>query len=204
MRHSLVTLQHICCIPQSLSKYTTCLTDTSLVKPLGAPTTTKDTVGINAKRCCGAACTCQRRLLCTQPMSPTTASRAQFCLLCCQPVPVPGSLTARLPQLAPWEPCRLLAWSGDKHPHALQVMPRSTALLHPATTPSDLFGTDEKQVATLPRGKNWSSPTSIHFFPHRPKFGHISRKCAACSRSHEMYIFMRQSSRRAQVAEENM
>ena len=178
MRHSLVTLQYICCIPQSLSKYTTCLTDTSLVKPLGAPTTTKDTVGINAKRCCGAACTCQRRLLCTQPMSPTTASRAQFCLLCCQPVPVPGSLTARLPQLAPWEPCRLLAWSGDKHPHALQVMPRSTALLHPATTPSDLFGTDEKQVATLPRGK-MVQPNINPFFPASTQvWSYIKKVCS--------------------------
>ena len=129
---------------------------------------------MNAKRCCGAACTCQRRLLCTQLLSPTTASSAQFCLLCCQPVPVPGSLTARMPQLAPWEPCRLLAWSGEKHPHALQVMPRSTALLHPATMEVNPQQANSAQTKNRHQnclvGKSWPTPTSRPFFHHRAKF----------------------------------
>ena len=47
-------------------------------------------------------------------------------------MPVPESLTARMPQLAPWEPCRLLAWSGERLLYALQGVARSTTLLHPA------------------------------------------------------------------------
>ena len=43
---------------------------------------------------------------------PPTASGAQFCLLCCQPEPVPRSSTARVPQFTPWDPCRPLAWAG--------------------------------------------------------------------------------------------
>ena len=44
---------------------------------------------------------------------PTTASSAWFCLLCCQPEPVPRSLAARVSQLTSWDPCRLLAWLGS-------------------------------------------------------------------------------------------
>ena len=43
---------------------------------------------------------------------PTTASSVQFCLLCCQPEPMPGSLAARRLQLTLQDPCRLPAWSG--------------------------------------------------------------------------------------------
>jgi hypothetical protein len=43
---------------------------------------------------------------------PPTASSAQFCLLCCQPEPIHGSLAARMSRLTPRDPCRLLAWLG--------------------------------------------------------------------------------------------
>ena len=43
---------------------------------------------------------------------PTTASSAQLCLLCCQPEPVPGALTARMSLFTLRDPCRLLVWSG--------------------------------------------------------------------------------------------
>ena len=44
---------------------------------------------------------------------PSTASSAQFFMLCCQPETFPGSLAARMSQFTPWDPCRLLAWSGQ-------------------------------------------------------------------------------------------
>ena len=44
---------------------------------------------------------------------PTTAGSAQFCLLCCQPEPVPESLPARPPSLTRRCPCSLPVWSGQ-------------------------------------------------------------------------------------------
>ena len=41
---------------------------------------------------------------------PTTAASAQFCLLCCQPEPLPESLAARAAPLTQGRPCRLAAW----------------------------------------------------------------------------------------------
>ena len=52
----------------------------------------------------------QRSLHSIQAHFPTTASSAQFCLLCYQPEPVPRSLAARLSQLTSRDPCRLQAW----------------------------------------------------------------------------------------------
>ena len=43
---------------------------------------------------------------------PTTASSAQYCLLCCQPQPVPGPSTAATLQLTSQDLCRLPAWLG--------------------------------------------------------------------------------------------
>ena len=43
---------------------------------------------------------------------PTTAASAQFCLLCCQPEPIPRSLTARMSRFTSRDPCRLAAWLG--------------------------------------------------------------------------------------------
>ena len=61
---------------------------------------------------CGAPYTRQRSLHCILAQDPTTAGSTQFCLLCCQPEPIPGPSTARMSQLTPCDPCRLPAWSG--------------------------------------------------------------------------------------------
>jgi hypothetical protein len=65
------------------------------------------------KRCSHVASADQGSLHSVLAHSPTTASSARFCLLCCQPEPIPRSLAARMSQFTPWDPCRLLAWSGQ-------------------------------------------------------------------------------------------
>ena len=60
----------------------------------------------------GAASDQQRSSSTIQLQYPSTASRAQFCLLCCQPEPMPGALTARMSLFTLRDPCRLLVWSG--------------------------------------------------------------------------------------------
>ena len=55
----------------------------------------------------------QRFLCSTLGCFPTTAGSAQFCLLCCQPEPVPESLPARPPSLSRRCPCSLPVWSGQ-------------------------------------------------------------------------------------------
>ena len=60
-----------------------------------------------------AAYPLQRSLYSTLDCFPTTAGSAQFCLLCCQPEPVPESLPARPPSLTRGCPCRLPVWSGQ-------------------------------------------------------------------------------------------
>ena len=60
----------------------------------------------------GAASDHQGSSFAIQLQCPSTACRAQFCLLCCQPEPVPRSLTARMPRLTSCQPCRLHAWMG--------------------------------------------------------------------------------------------
>ena len=54
----------------------------------------------------------QGSLHCILAQYPTTAGSAQFCLLCCQPEPVPGLLAVRMSQLTQRDPCRLPAWLG--------------------------------------------------------------------------------------------
>ena len=54
----------------------------------------------------------QRSLLIILAYFPTTVSSVQFCLLCCQPGPIPGSSTAGMQLPAQQHPCRLLAWLG--------------------------------------------------------------------------------------------
>ena len=56
----------------------------------------------------------QRSLRAALGCCPTTAGGAQFCLLCCQPGPVPESLPARPPTLTQGRPCRPPVWLG--HP----------------------------------------------------------------------------------------
>ena len=53
------------------------------------------------KRCSGAPCTHQRSLYCILAQCPITASSTCFCVLCCQPVPLRRSLTARASQFTP-------------------------------------------------------------------------------------------------------
>ena len=61
-----------------------------------------------------AACPPQRSLRAALGCHPTTAGGAQFCLLCCQPGPVPESLPARPPLLTQGCPCSPPVWLG--HP----------------------------------------------------------------------------------------
>ena len=85
------------------------------------------TFAAGRKRCAAAQqkggrsctpCTQQRSLHGIQLHCPTTASSTEFCLLCCQPEPMPQFLTARMAQFTPWHPCRLLAWLGQSiHMH---------------------------------------------------------------------------------------
>ena len=55
----------------------------------------------------------QRSLHSTLGCFPTTAGSVQFCLLCCQPEPVPESLPARPHSLTRTCPCRLPVWLGQ-------------------------------------------------------------------------------------------
>ena len=55
----------------------------------------------------------QRSLPITQAHFPTTGDTARFCLLCCQPEPMPMSLSTRTSQLPLWSPCRVPSWSGQ-------------------------------------------------------------------------------------------
>ena len=54
----------------------------------------------------------QRSLPTTQAHYPTTEDTAGFCLLCCQPEPVPLSLSTRTSQLTLCCPCGVPTWSG--------------------------------------------------------------------------------------------
>ena len=54
----------------------------------------------------------QRSLPTTQAHCPTTEDTAGFCLLCCQPEPVPQSLSTRTSQLTLRCPCGVPTWSG--------------------------------------------------------------------------------------------
>ena len=55
----------------------------------------------------------QRSLPTTQAHYPTTEDTAGFCLLCCQPEPVPLSLSTRTSQLTLRCPCGVPTWSGQ-------------------------------------------------------------------------------------------
>ena len=82
------------------------------------------------------SCAQQRSLHPILVYFPTTAGSAQFCLLCCQPEPVPRSLAARLSQLTSRDPCRLQAWLGQAFcivcrtctvpPHFKPIIPKAT------------------------------------------------------------------------------
>ncbi len=65
------------------------------------------------KRWSGAGAAQQRRMHHILEPYPTTAIGAQFDLLCCQPEPFPGTLTARMPRLPSRDPCRPTVRLGD-------------------------------------------------------------------------------------------
>ena len=81
---------------------------------------------------------------------PTTAGSAQFCLLCCQPEPIPGTLAARKPLLTPRVPCRLPVWSRMNHLHELQDIV-SSPTLHRQVLTAQESGFPTKYGATFAR-----------------------------------------------------
>ena len=56
---------------------------------------------------------CQRSLLAAQAHFPSTEHTAGFCLLCCQPEPMPLSSSTRISQFPLGYPCRVRTWSGQ-------------------------------------------------------------------------------------------
>ena len=70
---------------------------------------------------------------------PTTAGSAQFCLLCCQPEPVPESLPARPPSLTRRCPCSLPVWSGQ----SIHMVCRTYSSPRHSISPTPLRGTEK-------------------------------------------------------------
>ena len=83
----------------------------------------------------GAASTLQRPLLSILILCPTTAAGIQFCLLCCQPEPMPRSLTARISLFTQGNPCRPAAWLGK----TIHMASRAYKLPLPSTTPDQSY-----------------------------------------------------------------
>ena len=79
----------------------------------------------------GAASTLQRPLLSILILCPTTAAGIQFCLLCCQPEPMPRSLTARKSLFTQRSPCRPAAWLGK----TIHIVSRTYKIPLLSTTP---------------------------------------------------------------------
>ena len=85
-----------------------------------------------------AAYLLQRFLHSTLDCFPTTAGSAQFCLLCCQPEPVPESLPARPPSLTRRCPCSLPVWSGQ----SIHMVCRTYSSPRHSISPTPLRGTE--------------------------------------------------------------
>ena len=83
------------------------------LKPLSKQGTRKETMAQFTKAASHAGYLHQRQLHFTQACYPTTGSTEQFCLFCCQPEPVPASLSTGASQLTLCCPCRVLSWSGQ-------------------------------------------------------------------------------------------
>ena len=64
-----------------------------------------------------------------QSQHSTAAGTTRFCLLCFQPRPIPGFLTARAPRLPPRRLCRVRSIKWIETLHKLQL-PRSSGTLH--------------------------------------------------------------------------
>ena len=107
---------------------------------------------LSACRACSKSWLCrvdsaeQRSLHSIQAHDPTTASSAQFCLLCYQPEPVPRSLAARLSQLTSRDPCRLQAWLGQAFRTVCRtctVPPHFNAIVRSDREPRPSSGSDD-------------------------------------------------------------
>ena len=83
----------------------------------------------------GAVSTLQRLLLSILILCPTTAAGIQFCLLCCQPEPMPRSLTARAPLSTQRRPCRPAAWLGK----TIHMVSRAYRFPLPSITPHESY-----------------------------------------------------------------
>ena len=83
----------------------------------------------------GAVSTLQRLLLSILILCPTTAAGIQFCLLCCQPEPMPRLLTARTPLLTQGSPCRPAAWLGK----TIHMVSRAFKIPLPSITPDQCY-----------------------------------------------------------------
>ena len=99
-----------------------------------------------------AACPLQRFLYSTLGCFPTTAGSAQFCLLCCQPEPVPESLPARPPSLTRGCPCSLPVWFGQ--PIHMACRTYSSPQHSISYTPTR--GTERRDAPQMPSARrNW-------------------------------------------------
>ena len=87
------------------------------------------------KRRSRTASTEQRPLLSILILCPTTAAGIQFCLLCCQPEPMPRSLTARRSLFTQRNPCRPAAWLGK----TIHMVSRAYKLPLPSITPGQCY-----------------------------------------------------------------
>ena len=88
-------------------------------------------------KCFPKACQAKKEVVascfatCTLAQCPATASNVQFDLLCCQPRPVPETLSTRTPCFTTQCPCGLPAWLGrainthDPGRHNLLLLPNS-------------------------------------------------------------------------------
>ena len=83
----------------------------------------------------GAASNLQGPLLSILILCPTTAAGIQFCLLCCQPEPMPRSLTARESLFTQRSPCRPAAWLGK----TIHMVSRAFKIPLPSITPDQCY-----------------------------------------------------------------
>ena len=91
--------------------------------------------GGRKRRWSRTASTEQRPLLSILILCPTTAAGIQFCLLCCQPEPMPRSLTARAPLSTQRRPCRPAAWLGK----TIHMVSRAYRFPLPSITPHESY-----------------------------------------------------------------
>ena len=97
------------------------------------------------------ASTQQRPLLSILILCPTTAAGIQFCLLCCQPEPMPRSLTARAPLSTQRRPCRPAAWLGK----TIHMVSRAYWFPLPSITPYEDYRQCPSEKSLVLTRKKW-------------------------------------------------